>query len=115
MRGANYYIEDGNEMYNTLKFNIAICPWSFDDKLMHGCTVPGTDNGEGDTSLNQAGFYSTTPSNHFVGNRASNHFNGEFMDAGRQGRPNGHRIGNVCLNHNLLGRHEGNTFHGSGR
>ena len=101
--------------YNRLLYNVAICPWSFDSKTKHGCTVPGTDNGEGDTSLNQAGFYATTITNHLVGNRASNHFNGEFMDSGRQGRPNRFGISNVCLNRNLLGRHEGNTFHGSGR
>ena len=48
VRGAFYYIEDGNEMWNTLAHNVAICPWGFDDATMHGCTVPGTDNAEGD-------------------------------------------------------------------
>jgi hypothetical protein len=26
VRGANLYIEDGGEMYNTLSYNVAICP-----------------------------------------------------------------------------------------
>ena len=54
VRGANYYLEDGNEMHNTLAYNIAICPNSLNGPLA-GCTLPGTDNGEADTSLNQAG------------------------------------------------------------
>jgi hypothetical protein len=30
VRGANYYIEDGNELHNWLRHNVAICPWAFE-------------------------------------------------------------------------------------
>jgi len=36
IRGANIYIEDGNELYNRILYNVGICPWSlFAEK--HGC------------------------------------------------------------------------------
>ena len=42
-----------------------------------GCTIPGTDNGEADSSSNQAGFYSISATNNLIGNRAANNFNGK--------------------------------------
>jgi len=75
VRGAYVYLEDGNEMWNTLAYNVAICPFPFLDQLYRGCTVPGTSNNQADTSLNQAAFYSNGAStNNFIGNRAANHF-----------------------------------------
>lgn len=56
VRGASIYIEDGNERDNRLLYNVAICPWSREGPK-RGCTVPGTDNNEADTSLNQAGMW----------------------------------------------------------
>ena len=73
VRGANLYIEDGNEMYNRVLHNVAICPWAREG-AKRGCTVPGTDNGEADTALNQAGLWSLPSINHVVGNRFANHF-----------------------------------------
>ena len=54
VRGAGLYIEDGNEMNNRVLHNVVVCPWP---RLgpKRGCTVPGTDNAEADTSLNQVG------------------------------------------------------------
>ena len=101
-------------MWNNIDYNVAICPWRFGDASpKHGCTVPGTPNGQADTSLNQAGFYSQTIVNNMVGNRAANSFNGMFLDAGSQGR--GAAAGLVCTNKVQVGVMVGNTFHGHGR
>lgn len=42
VRGAGIYIEDGNEMANSIKYNVVVCPWSLAHPTLHGCTVPGT-------------------------------------------------------------------------
>ena len=40
VRGGIIYIEDGNEMYNRIFHNVAICPWAKSGEK-RGCTVPG--------------------------------------------------------------------------
>lgn len=41
IRGALIYVEDGNEMYNRIFYNVGICPWAkYGEK--RGCTVPGS-------------------------------------------------------------------------
>lgn len=67
VRGAGIYVEDGNEMANQIKYNVVICPWPLADGVLRGCTVPGTDNAEADTPLNQAGIYTDTAANDFIG------------------------------------------------
>jgi hypothetical protein len=109
VRGANLYIEDGNEVNNTMANNVAICPWKFKDE---GCTVPGTSNDQGDTSLNQAGIYMESPTNHLLGNRMANHFNGMLLNA-KNGR--GPVTNSVCDKMTPFGRWKGNVFHSSGR
>jgi len=80
-----------------------------------GCTIPGTFDGQADTSLNQAGYWGTSFQNYFVGNRAANSWNGMLWQAqGNEGGVGGVR-GKECLNNQLIGRMEGNTFHGHGR
>jgi hypothetical protein len=113
VRGANIYLEDGNEMWNTLKYNVAICPFPFRDNTYHGCTIPGTSNRIADTSDNQSGFFSRAGSNNFIGNRASNHFNGMFLAEGSTGR--GESYNKVCESASRLGRMDGNTWHSNGR
>jgi len=113
VRGANVYLEDGNEMWNTLAYNIAICPFPFSDDVYHGCTIPGTSNRIADTSDNQSGFFSRAGTNNFIGNRASNHFNGMFLKEGSRGR--GEAYNKVCESSSQLGRMDGNTWHGNGR
>jgi hypothetical protein len=110
VRGASLYIEDGNEMANTLAYNVAICPWKFSDG---GCTVPGTSNSQSDTSNNQSGLYSKAPTNNLIGNRMANHFNGMFLEANGVGR--GPSYGQVCTQNTPIGRIEGNVFHSNGR
>ena len=79
------------------------------DNVQHGCTIPGTDGGQVDTATNQAGLWSVAPLNIVIGNRMANHFNGMFYDFGG-GR--GAVSGQLCTNKQLLGRLDGNTFHG---
>ena len=110
VRGAGIYIEDGNEMFNTIQYNVLVCPWPFRDGLMNGCTVPGTSNSQADTANNQSGIYTETAANDLIGNRVANAFNGMFLQANGQGR--GAVYGKVCTNHLEYGRWEGNTFHG---
>ena len=57
VRGAGVYIEDGNEMYNSINYNSIICPFPFKDDTLHGCTIPGTSNRIADTSDNQSGIF----------------------------------------------------------
>ena len=109
VRGAALYVEDGNEILNTLAYNVAICPWKFKEQ---GCTLPGTSNDQSDTSLNQAGLYTESPTNDLIGNRMANHFNGMLLNA-HGGR--GAARGKACTNQMPLGRWEGNTYHSSGR
>jgi len=113
VRGAGVYLEDGNEMYNYIKYNINICPFPFDDNTLHGCTIPGTDNRIADTSDNQSGFYFTAATNDLIGNRAANSFNGQLLFGGNIGR--GTSYGKVCGSDARIGRTEGNVFHGHGR
>jgi hypothetical protein len=40
IRGANIYIEDGNEMYNKINYNVAVCPWPREGEK-RGCALPG--------------------------------------------------------------------------
>ena len=109
VRGAAIYLEDGNELYNRVAYNVAVCPYAF---LEGGCTVPGTSNDQSDTSQNQAGLYMENPSNDLIGNRMVNHFNGIFLNP-----TNGHgpMEAQICTNHMPFGHWEGNTFHSSGR
>lgn len=40
IRGATIYVEDGNEMYNRIFFNVGVCPWAKSGEK-RGCTIPG--------------------------------------------------------------------------
>jgi parallel beta-helix repeat protein len=113
VRGAGIYIEDGNEMYNRVKYNVVTCPFPFGSSVLHGCTVPGTSNGIADTSDNQSGIFSRAATNSLTGNRVANAFNGMLLSAGGIGR--GPSYGKVCESAAKLARYEGNTFHGNGR
>jgi len=114
IRGANMYIEDGNEMYNRVLYNVAVCPWALNGPKS-GCTIPGTDNGQADTGLNQSGLWALSFTNYVIGNRAVNHFNGMLYQS--QGFPNGRGAvdGKLCPDNQAILHMEGNTFHGHGR
>jgi hypothetical protein len=115
VRGAGLYVEDGNEMYNNLLYNVVICPWPFEGPK-GGCTVAGTDNDQADTGLNQSGFWGVSQTQNLIGNRFSNSFNGMLYETAQTaGRGRGAADGKVCPQNALLGHLEGNTFHGHGR
>ena len=112
IRGAGIYIEDGNEMGNAVSHNVVVCPWAREGP-MRGCTIPGTDNDQADTSLNQAGLWALPAPNHLVANRFANSFNGLFIMSnfhGGDGR--GVADGRLCTEFQHLGRVRGNTNHG---
>ena len=113
VRGAGIYIEDGNEMHNTISYNVIFCKFPFRHPTYHGCTIPGTSNLIADTSENHSGIFSRTPRNNLIGNRSANNFNGMFFASGGRGRGNSQN--KVCEADNKFGRIEGNTFHGNGR
>ena len=116
VRGAAIYVEDGNEMYNTISYNVLICPWALNDPYKGGCTVPGTPNGQSDTALNQVGIWLTGSRNNMIGNRASNSFNGMLLDVGHGGTGIGAVRGQLCyVGTQRFGRFDGNTFHSHGR
>ena len=110
VRGAQTYVEDNNEMYTVLPYNVAICPWNFHGES--GCMVLGTSNRIGDTSDNQSGIYMKQSANHLIGNRMANQWNGMLLHSIDHGR--GPVIHNVT-DGSRLGRWEGNTFHSIGR
>ena len=115
VRGANLYIEDGNEMYNRFLYNVAICPHALKG-AKHGCTIPGTDDAQADTALNQAGLWGLGSINHMIGNRMANSFNGMMYEVGAFGGVGrGAAAGKCCTKAQLLGHMTGNTFHGHGR
>ena len=117
---------------------VVICPWAREGAFS-GCTVPGTDNHEADTALNQAGLWAIPAANHYLGNRFANSFNGLFVQArisraspllpwpsltfaclfvqanfdGGNGR--GSAEGAVCTPYLQFGRVQGNVNHGHGR
>ena len=91
---AGIYIEDGNEMYNKINYNVITCPFPFSDNALHGCTIPGTSNRIADTSDNQSGIFTRAATNSLTGNRSSNNFNGMLLKEGSIGR--GESYGQVC-------------------
>lgn len=124
IRGANIYVEDGNEMHNKINFNVGICPNFFSSPSSpghngpedrRGCTVPGTDNPDSDTSSNQAGIWALGSHNTFIGNRMANHFNGLFFQPGLFPFGRGLAANKLCTGRLPFGRISGNTNHGNGR
>ncbi|CAF4949646.1 unnamed protein product, partial [Rotaria sp. Silwood1] len=114
IRGAIIYVEDGNEMYNRIFYNVGICPWAKSGEK-RGCTIPGTDNDQADTTLNQAGLWGLSFTNYAIGNRFANNYNGMLYQEQGFGDGRGHVSGLECLSFQQIGRLEGNTFHGCGR
>lgn len=88
VRGASIYIEDGNEVNNTISHNVLICPTrsnaggdrSGRDGMGYRCKLEGVPE-HVDSDLNeQAGIYTLSASNHFVGNRISGHENALYVN-----------------------------------
>ena len=60
LKGSYIYIEDGNEMQNTIRQNVALCP------RKESCRQSGTDNGLADQN-HQSGIWALSVSNDFIG------------------------------------------------
>ena len=78
-RGANIYMEDGNEWSNFISANAMVCvAW-------HHCKIsPNTwsdANGLQQDYMEQGGIWGISPSNVYLGNRMSLHENGFFIDS----------------------------------
>jgi hypothetical protein len=114
IRGATIYIEDGNEMYNRVNYNVGVCPWPKNGNK-YGCTIPGTNNGQADTTLNQAGLWGLSFSNYAIGNRFVNNYNGMLYQEQGLAGGRGSTANLLCADQQQIGRLEGNTFHGCGR
>ncbi len=75
----------------------------------------GTDNGQADTTLNQAGLWGLGFTNYAIGNRFANNYNGMLYQEQGFDRGRGSVSGLECPSFQQMGRLEGNTFHGCGR
>jgi plastocyanin len=115
VRGANFYVEDGNEMWTNLEYNVAVCPYALNDPFKSGCTIPASPNGEADGANNQAGIWLTGAQNNLIGNRMSNSFNGMLCDVNFHARGGGPAKNKACVLSQRVGRWDGNTFHNHGR
>lgn len=112
VRGSNIFLEDGNEEYNYINYNVVICPWPIAGNK-GGCSVPGTDYGLPDTSQDYSAFWSLTNLNYFIGNRAANAYSGLYLFNGNSGA--GSAYNRVDPYHSPIGIIQGNTFHGGGK
>jgi len=112
VKGAGIYVEDGNEMDNTFKDNVVVCPEDTTNK--YGCRVQGTDNEQADY-VQQSGCWALSVTNNWVGNRFAGTYNGFFTQTSAFGGGKGAAKGKVCTVHAPFGRMEGNVNHGTAR
>ena len=104
VKGAGIYVEDGNEMFNTISNNVNLCP------SKGFCQQTGTDNPQSD-DLQQSGLWSVSNTNDFIGNRMINHWNGFSTQTSAFPNGRGPSTGTLCTMHAPYGRIEGNVCH----
>lgn len=114
--GAGVYIEDGNEMNNTVSENVALCGdmpglWNYADPQTPGgtlkeCKLPGT-------GINGVGLYVIGMNNDYLGNRASGYETGIYTNGGSHG--NGPASGLSCPIFTPFRRMEHNVMHDNRR
>ena len=115
VKGANIYVEDGNEMRNKVESNVAVCPHrTAQDGQSGGCKAHGTDNDQGD-DLHQSGIWALSANNDFIGNRMAGFIEGLFLQTTAFGFGKGLAQNRVCAMHTPFGRFEGNVNHGNWR
>jgi len=85
-------------------------------KQLGGCRITGTDNEQADC-VQQAGLWSLSTTNNFIGNRISNAYNGIYFQSTHfsQGRPGTDDYHKVCPMHSTFGTISGNVVHSCGR
>ena len=122
VRGASIYIEDGNEVNNTISDNVLICPTrssgtsrglaSGRDGEGYRCKLEGVPLHADSDFLEQAGIYALSASNHFIGNRISGHENALYINhQGNRIWGIGAAAGRTCIMSNPFGEIRGNVFH----
>lgn len=104
LRGAGFYVEDGNEINNTISENVASCGdmpgvWN---RGLRECKMPGVHAGG-------VGFYIIGMSNNYLHNRASGYETGLYTNGGSHG--NGPARGLSCPIFTPFRRMEGNVMH----
>ena len=70
----------------------------------------GTDNGQADTTLNQAGLWGLSFTNYAIGNRFANNYNGMLYQEQGLGGGRGSTNGLLCAQFQQMGRLEGNVI-----
>ena len=91
LRGASIYVEDGNELHNSISHNLLLCPslshkaqlggLERDRRHRHGhrCGLYGVDE-HADSDQRAGGIYVLSATNHLIGNHVSGHDNAFFAN-----------------------------------
>jgi len=112
IRGANLYVEDGNELQNTFSQNVAICPDDGSERAT--CRIAGTDNEQADYGQ-QSGLWALSVTNNFIENRFVHTYNGFFTQTSAFILGRGMTKHKVCPKYAPFGVLRGNVNHGCGR
>ena len=99
LRGAGVYVEDGNEMNNTISENVVLCG----DMPKHECKIPHAQHASG------VGLYVIGMRNNYLRNRAAGFETGIYTNGGSNGI--GTAAGLACPIHTPFLRFEGNVMH----
>ena len=128
LRGASIYVEDGNELHNTISRNVLLCP-SLSHKAQLGALVPaaepsgltgtghrccllGVDSHRDSDYEEQSAIYSLSATNDFVANRIVGHMNALYVNhQGQRYFGIGAAYGKVCILSSPFGAIEANVFH----
>ena len=122
VRGASIYVEDGNEVNNTISYNVLICPTRSSgtapgegsglDGTGYRCKLEGVPEHADSDMGEQAGIYALSASQHFIGNRISGHENALYVNhQGNRIWGIGAAAGRTCIVSNPFGKCKGNVFH----
>ena len=99
------YIEDGNELHNTLRENVAICT------SLRRCAVDWVSG----VAVQTAGIFMIGMTNHIVENRIVGYENGIWTPGSFRGAGHGLATGKVCPQFYPFGTWRGNTCHDCNR
>jgi hypothetical protein len=109
VKGAGYYVEDGNELFNTFAYNVNVC------QQKKGCAIDGaTVNADAD-SINQSGMWIQSATNNFIYNRMANHDHGFFFQSNLYPNGQGEATNKVCSQNDEFGVVKGNVGHSNQR
>lgn len=111
--GASFYVEDGNEINNTLSENVALCAdmrLDFTSGHLQGTRPHGSEcKMDGGGHIHGVGFYVIGMNNRFLDNRAAGFETGIYTNGGSTGQ--GPAAGLSCPIHTRFERFERNVMH----